>query len=95
MTTTPNEVATKLKITNDNGEVLLEEEIVYLDIALADTQKGCKDLSKEMKTWLPKWAAHLSEKMGIEVSETHAYYIATEINKQGKLLKKSFNTTLT
>ena len=92
---------TYIKFTDDEGNVLVEEELIYMDRALARSQAAVKfenlDSDVGMKTWLPIFAEYLSDLSHSDetITESQAYMIAQEIVAKATELKKKFSPLLT
>jgi hypothetical protein len=92
---------TYVKFTDEDGKILVEEELVYMDRALARAQEGIniENLADDigLKEWLPKFTEYLNNCGDGEgqLTDTHAWMIAHEVATKAAEVKKKFSPMLT
>ncbi|MGB0762313.1 MAG: hypothetical protein ACPGO0_00065 [Acidimicrobiales bacterium] len=87
--------ATKIRLVSSDGEVLFEEEAIYIDDLLSKAQEDV-DVSGDsdaVNKWLPKFKELLSAKFDYDLGDTEAYFIAREATSVMWSLKKKFDNT--
>ena len=75
----------------DSGEVLFQEEAIYIDQLLGNCQRGRDlDAPDSIRQWLPLFTQEINRIHNVELTDTTCYLIALETTRQIQELKKSF-----
>ena len=82
-----------LRLVKENGDMILEDDVVSLDLLMAEAQEGL-DMGKrqDQRFFIINFAKVLSETFKKEVSPSMAYLLSQKIDSVGQLLKKSIET---
>tara|TARA_Y100001951_G_C11033837_1_gene126431 strand:+ start:60 stop:395 length:336 start_codon:yes stop_codon:yes gene_type:complete len=89
--------ATRIRLVNSNGDILFEEEAVYIDDLLSQAQDGI-DIGEDkqaVRKWLPKFRGSLENQFECTLGDTDAYFIAREATSVMWSLKKKFDNMST
>ena len=80
-----------LSVKNEEGDVLLEEEVIFIDHLVSRSQDGV-DMEDENSVllWLPKFTALVHEHYDCELSSTDAFFIAREATRLMWDIKKKY-----
>jgi hypothetical protein len=75
-------------------EIIVEEEVVYLDLCLWESQKGTDptDLSS-VREWLPKFRDAIRKDYDCDISDTEAHMLASQTVSIIESLKKNLSDT--
>ena len=89
--------ATNIRLVDNEGNVILESEAIYIDTILSKAQEDVDVVEDDnaIEKWLPNFKAALGEKFGCNLGDTDAYFIAREATRIMWNLKKKFEQQLT
>ena len=85
--------ATKIRLLDSDGTVVLETEAVYIDDLLSQAQENI-DVTEDKEAvnkWLPKFRKLLITKLKCDLGDTEAYFVAREATSVMWSLKKKFD----
>ncbi len=85
--------AVTFTVRDPQGNVLFEEEALYLESLLVEAQEGTNPEDPTQRDqWLPNYTKVINAKYGCEISDTHAYALAVKVCDVANELKKSMTT---
>ena len=92
-----NTDATRVRLVNNSGDTLFEEEAVYIDDLLSQAQEGVDlaDDRQAVRKWLPKFRDYLESEFDCNIGDTDAYFVAREATSVMWTLKKKFDNMST
>tara|TARA_R110002020_G_scaffold62712_7_gene167510 strand:+ start:567 stop:902 length:336 start_codon:yes stop_codon:yes gene_type:complete len=96
-TVAQNADATRVRLVNNEGDVLFEEEAVYIDDLLSQAQEGIDVAGDKqaVRKWLPRFRDYLQDQFDCDLGDTDAYFVAREATSVMWTLKKKFDSMLT
>tara|TARA_R100001163_G_C5068498_1_gene208952 strand:- start:2060 stop:2398 length:339 start_codon:yes stop_codon:yes gene_type:complete len=84
-----------LSVKDEEGNVLLEEEVIYIDHLVSRAQDGVNiEDENSVLQWLPKFTALVHEHYDCELSSTDAFFVAREATKLMWDIKKKYVSML-
>ncbi len=89
--------ATKIRLVDSEGNVVLETEAIYIDELLSQAQEDI-DVTEDKEAvnkWLPKFKQLLATKLECDLGDTEAYFVAREATNVMWSLKKKFDVIQT
>ena len=95
LTITTPELESRIRLIDEQDNVLIDDEVIYIDHLLSLSQRNA-DLSSEESVfdWLPDFTQRLNKRYDLELTETNAFYIAKEAARLMWELKKKYDTKL-
>ena len=80
-----------LSVKDEEGNLLLEAEVIYIDHLVSLSQKGVNiEDENSILQWLPKFTDLIHEHYDCELSSTDAFFIAREATKLMWDVKKKY-----
>tara|TARA_R100001086_G_scaffold248981_2_gene187273 strand:+ start:6846 stop:7163 length:318 start_codon:yes stop_codon:yes gene_type:complete len=95
LTITTPEVESRIRLIDKDDNVLIDDEVIYIDHILSLSQRDV-DLRDEESVfdWLPDFTQRLNKRYDLELTETNAFYIAKEAARLMWELKKKYDIKL-